>query len=77
MTLGNVLRDAHCRVDQLQPSAFRAWAAKQFYERCSDLLLVKAALGERSLDSTARLIGLQMSQTHIINVNDPIGRRRA
>lgn len=77
MTLGTVLRDAHCRVDQLQPSAFRAWAAQQLYERCGDLLLVKAALGERSLDSTARLIDLQMSQTHIIDVNDPNGRRRA
>lgn len=76
MTLGMVLRDAHCRVDQLQPSAFRAWAAQQFYEGCRDLTLVKAALGERSLDSTARLIGLQMSQTHIIDVRGPLGRRR-
>ncbi len=69
MTLGTVLRDAHCRADQLQPSAFRAWAARHFYDNCHDLTLVKVALGERSLDSTARLIGLNTVVEGVIDLN--------
>lgn len=71
-TLGAILRSAHCRPG-VRPTALRAWVAQRLYNETQDLMQVKHALGERTLDRAAELAGIGTGHTGFIDMRSALG----
>ena len=71
-TLGTILRSAHCHPG-VRPTALRAWVAQRLYSETRDLMKVKNALGERTLDRAAELAGISTSHTGFIDMRPALG----